>query len=1137
MTAERTPFDLAGPLPTGLTVLEASAGTGKTFTLSALAVRYVAEWGIPASALCIVSFTEAATAEIRGRVRRRLAEVADALEAATGVDAEHDDEVVAAVAAGCTDTERAQRTARLRAAVTEFDAATITTIHGFCGRVLALGGDPIGDGPASRSAADVDEVVNDLLLACAAPSEDGGPLGLDQEAAATVGDLAPARVVEAVRAALQLPDADLLRLSEPEHPGPDAGDRLRKRFDKQRPMVVAANAAARVVEQATGTVIARRQRARRRTVDRVVVDARDLLVRPESLGLVAALRQRYRVVLIDEFQDTDRVQWELFRRAFVGGPDAASVVLVGDPKQSIYRFRGAELSAYLDAVAHADAVHTLARNWRSDEPVLRGLEVLLGGVTFGSDDVVFQPVAAAPDRTDWALSPHPEAVFAPIDVRVVPRPAEGTLKAPDARAAITADLVATVGRLLGQGSEITDDDGPRRLRAGDIAVLTRSNHEASSVVAALAAAGIAAATSGATSVVETEAWAQWRRLLLALEQPSSSSAVRAAAVGWFGGHSLADLAVATDVQLAELHDRFRSWATLLASRGIPALLAAACAHGVQDRLLARHGGERDLTDLEHIAELLQGATGGRPAPAGALRRLVDSPDVFGSADDGDSVVTRRIDRDDDAVQVFTIHRSKGLEFGVVLCPFLWPKGRNTELQHAVLDGRRVISSAWVAGVKPDAAGDLEAAYAAEASGEQRRRLYVALTRARHGCVLWWAPLDDQHTSVLGDVLAQAAGLDGRPRSAAELHSLAAVDPLVLSVSEMRPAGSVAALTPPEEAAGPTLDVASTTRVVDRAWRIWSFSSIKAAGDDHDAPVLGGVDEPSLGADGRLDGEIDAETAAGTDAVTDAVGRPHEHVPGPLATAPGGTEFGTLVHHVLEEVDFTSRTLIDDLTDRCADALRHRRLRVGAEDLAVGLAAAIAAPLGGPLGALRLADLDRRQRLDELVFDLPLGRLSAGLVGEVLADHLPPDDLLRPWARHLAASGNAVEVEGMLTGSIDLVARTADGARFWVADYKTNQLGQANTYGQLDLAQAMAHHDYPLQAVLYQVALHRFLRWRLPGYEPDEHLLGAAYLFLRGMVPADGSGGESRHQPGVFWWRPPTSAIVALDHLLATGVVR
>jgi exodeoxyribonuclease V beta subunit len=249
-----------------------------------------------------------------------------------------------------------------------------------------------------------------------------------------------------------------------------------------------------------------------------------------------------------------------------------------------------------------------------------------------------------------------------------------------------------------------------------------------------------------------------------------------------------------------------------------------------------------------------------------------------------------------------------------------------------------------------------------------------------------------------------------------------------------------------------------------------------------------------------------------------------------------------VHAVLERVDFAAADVLDQLREHTAEQLRYRALPIEPQPLAEGLEVALRAPLGGPMGSRALVDLSRRDRLDELSFDLPLARLDARAIARIVARHLPDGDRLRPWFDGAAAGEHRVEVAGLLTRSIDLVARTADGG-VWLADYKSNLLPDGD-YGPAALADAMAHHGYPLQATLYLVALHRYLRWRVRDYDPDRHLLGAAYLFLRGMgaapdadapgAPPGSTGAGSGDRSGVVWWRPPTEAIEELDHLFATG---
>jgi exodeoxyribonuclease V beta subunit len=252
------------------------------------------------------------------------------------------------------------------------------------------------------------------------------------------------------------------------------------------------------------------------------------------------------------------------------------------------------------------------------------------------------------------------------------------------------------------------------------------------------------------------------------------------------------------------------------------------------------------------------------------------------------------------------------------------------------------------------------------------------------------------------------------------------------------------------------------------------------------------------------------------------------VPFTLADVPGGTAFGTVVHRILEQVDATSPTLLDDLCAAATTELGGNLSRITPEALAAGLHDSLHAPLGGPLGTRRLVDVGPTDRLAELAFDLPLGDTRLADIGAVLADALAPDDPFVPWARAVAAEAPSLDLAGMLTGSIDLVARHVEGGvpRFWVADYKTNRLG--DRYDHDEMADEMLVHHYPLQAALYLVALHRYLRWRLPGYDPGAHLVGAAYLFVRGMTP-DPAAPSGR---GVLWWQPGARAVLALDRLLA-----
>lgn len=1084
--------DLTAALPEGLSMIEASAGTGKTYTLVALALRSIVEDDVPMSSLCLVTFTEAATAEMRGRLRSTLIRALGHL--ASDHDT-HDDTVIEII--GRDKALRGVRAERVERAIAELDLAWITTIHGWCARVLATAGVWAGgSGTLVQHDHDVDEVVHDTVIARYAVS---GALPASLST-----------VMGVVKARLAMPLSHL-HVIDAEEPDATATKAVRTRWATAVERIRPHHELALLVDDIVAEVHRRRHEQRRQTFDSLLTDTRTLLTDPQQVEVVCSLRDRFDVVLIDEFQDTDQIQWDIFRRAFVeplptvSAPEVRRVVLVGDPKQSIYRFRSAELSAYLAARRHApDHLYTLRTNWRSDPALLAAVEHLLTGATFGDDEVAFEPVQAPPDTSFTRLA---GPVGAPLQFRIIDGVPTDTTSL---KLAVRRDVTATTVGLL-DGSVLLDDphhpDGRRRLRPADIAILTRSNDEASAVALELSAAGVPAATSSSSSVLDSEAGRQWRVLLTALGHPARLATARAVATGWFVGASLTrlddDALVTNDGD--DVIEVLHRWSRALQRGGVPALMGAVGAAGWHQRVLGRVDGERHVTDVDHIAELLHAATGGRSVtPAALLERLDD----LEAADDRRvtaELLARRIDRDDDAVQVMTIHRAKGLEFPVVLCPGLWTTTPNRRgPAHAVVNGRRLID--LISGFKPTPAQlalvtstDLQALDRAERLGEERRLLYVALTRARHRCIVWWA---EPHKGI--SELRTLVHERGGP------HALAASSDGAVEAVVVTPDADAVGIAHTDPTEPPThhapVTVAVASRFHDRRWRIWSFSAIKsaAADDATAAPTGGGVDEVGTH---LLDHGVDLSAGLAEATL--------------LQSIPGGTRLGTTVHRILERVDFDHPRLHDHLLDVCETELAHARLGVTAEQLARALGDTLAMPLGGPgdLGPLRA--VSRRDRLDELDFDLILGTAEVSSLGVVLLDHLERHDPARPWAQHLASGALDVPIDGRLTGSIDLVARHGPDQQVWVADYKTNRLGPTNGRDPGELHAIMAHSQYWLQAALYLTATHRYLRWRRPDYDPDLHLIGAAYLFLRGMDP-------NRPGSGVVWWRPTTAAIEAMD---------
>ncbi|GAA4428929.1 exodeoxyribonuclease V subunit beta [Georgenia halophila] len=1111
-------FDVCGELPEGTTVLEASAGTGKTFTIAALATRYVAEGVAELAELMLVTFGRAATSELRDRVRERLVLTERALRSPTPQEA---DDALVRHLANVDVTELRRRRERLTRALSQFDAATITTTHGFCQQMLTALGIAADTDPAAVFVPDIadllGEIVDDLYLQRYSEAPQPAPL-------------TPTDARKVAKEAV----SDHQALLEPVDADPDsvAGHRF----------AMARDARAEVL---------RRKRERHlMDFDDLLVLLRDALTDPVH-GPAAAerVRSKYRVVLIDEFQDTDPVQWEILRTAFHGH---RTLVLIGDPKQAIYAFRGGDVVTYLDAGGDATTAATLARNWRSDAPVLTGLEALLRGAALGDEAIVVRPVEA--QHAGRRLDGGP-----PVRLRQVTREpfrltGAKNPKVGPVRELIAQDVATDIVHQLTR-TRLRDGESWRALEPGDIAVLTRRNADATMVREALADAGVPAVVSGLFSVFATRAADHWLTLLTALEQPGHAGRTAALALTPFYGWSAERLAGASDAERDELSDRVRTWGRVLAERGVAALLEAVTAFGVAERLMRTTTGERMLTDLRHVGQSLHLAAVQDRLGVSALtdwlrRRIAEAGEDYAEER------SRRLETDAAAVQVVTVHASKGLEFPVVYVPFGWDRyeSKTPPILHfhdREAEGVRSRRMLHVGGQEDGGYDAARERHLAEERGEDLRLLYVALTRAANQVIVHWAPSSNSGGGplsrlLLGDVAPGQLPPD-RVRAAAD-------DKVAQALSQLceRSGGTVthetvtarprpARWTPPSHDQ-PDLAVSRLRRTLDHTWRRTSYSGLTAA-----AHAEGVVSEPEA-----TGVEDEAEVAVATAGGADGAAEPGRELPSPMADLPAGAAFGTLVHEVLEQVDTEAEDLGAELLARCREA--GAVPGADATALAASLEPVMATPLGPFADGATLADFAPADRLAELEFELPLagGDLSAGARSSTLADlaallrrHLPPDDVFASYAEQLDDLGEA-RLRGYLTGSIDAVLRVrgaqtdggtaGDAARYLVVDYKSNWLGPmeepltAWNYRPDAVAEAMMRAHYPLQLLLYLAALHRYLRWRQRGYDPERHLGGGLYLFVRGMCGPETPAIDGTPY-GVMAWRPPSALVVELSALL------
>jgi exodeoxyribonuclease V beta subunit len=1180
----------------GINLIEASAGTGKTHTITDLYVRLIIETTCQVSQILVVTFTVAATAELRDRIRRRLLAAHQACSGQRVADPFCEQLLTAY-------PQPDQALQRLDNALRGFDEAAIYTIHGFCERVLTDRAFESGMPFVSELLTDerelLQEVVDDfwrrtvydasplfvrylLDSGCSpetllglmhpyigrpylqvVPAEYAGePSTVQIEAtfAEAYGEVralwqtAATEVEELLRTSEAL-NRNVYRLSS--IPGwmdamaaylaldiPTPG--LCKNFDRftarrlatalkrghqplQHPFFTACDRLGAAHEQLASAYTQRyyalkvalwefcqhelRRRKRRRqavSYDDLLLNLEEALQGPQGHELAAALRHRYPVALIDEFQDTDPVQYRIFRQVYQG--TTAPVFFVGDPKQAIYSFRGADVFAYLRACRDVDHHYTLDVNWRSDPGLIQAINTLFASAhrPFLFDDITFHPVHPAPQQAK-ALHEHGCQVS---QLRLwFLEGSNGGRRVSKTEATFLAAqaTAAEIARLLTLGAHGAAQVGPRPLSGGDIAVLVRTHREGKVVREALLRQRVASVQLGQDNVFNSWEAMELERVLQAVANPSSESLLRGALATVMLGHTGEQIyAMQEDEQLWE--DRvaaFYDYHYLWRDRGFaPMLRTLLSQEHVAPRLLGFQDGERRLTNLLHLAELLQAAADRqRTGMEGLLKWLEERRRTEASDDEEEQL---RLESDEHLVKIVTIHKSKGLEYPIVFCPFLWSGGlwsrkeptlsfhHPDEEYQPVLDlGSSRLDAARVYACHEEAAENL-------------RLLYVALTRARHCCYIVWGAVSDIETAPLAWLLHQPTPGDDhltmptleayvKNRSEAELRA-------DVERYAARASGSVRIAPLPTDAGEPyqppprperLLAARSFSGCLQSRWQITSFSSL-ATGLETELPDHDAITRPTVLA-------------------------PHTPEQRTRFTFPRGVRAGTCLHALFERLDFTQRvrSTLEPVVEQCL-----AEYGFAAEWTPV-IADMVQRLLATPLDAtqsLSLQQIPCHRRLNEMAFYYPVAELTDEGLQCLLSVHNFARGPIRQEIERLAFD----PARGYMKGFIDLVFE-ANG-RYYLADYKSNWLGTTiESYRVEALQQVMAQETYYLQYLIYTLAVHRYLRLRLTEYDYDTHFGGVFYLFVRGMDPQFPTY-------GVFHDRPAQPLVAALDAYLDTGMV-
>ncbi|NTW54078.1 MAG: exodeoxyribonuclease V subunit beta [Chlorobaculum sp.] len=1185
---------IAVPL-SGMNLIEASAGTGKTYAIASLYLRLLVEKELRPEQILVVTFTEAATQELRSRIRRRIREALDVMRGEVT-----EDEFLVSLRDRVAEAEATEHaTVLLEAALAEFDMASIFTIHGFCLRALqdhafesgalyetelvpdqsALAGQVIDDFWRERFFGDANRLLDYALLKKWSPDAlksflNSLQLSERDEVIPAFGEAEVARIEAEAQTAFdeicriwhdeREALSDLLRTSK----GLSRSEKF-YRDDKVEPLLSALDEFAtgdnpfglfdgfekltasgiavgtknsgtapthplfdacehllsmadeRLLALKSELVIFYRKRLPERKKEGNIRFFDDLLTDlyhaladgTEAAALAEALRNRYQAAMIDEFQDTDPVQYDIFRRIYANSD--APLFLIGDPKQAIYSFRGADIFAYLQAASDVgeERRFTLNSNWRSMPKLLDGFNRLFDSARqpFVFDNIPSPPLVAGRPDSCGAATADP-----PLEICLLEAgDGDGSLKSGDATSFAAAACASMVAEAINDGTE-----------AGEIAVIVRTHRQARMMQSVLRARGIVSVMRSDESVFSSIEAEEVRILVTALADPGREPLVRAALVTPLFGLNGSDIARlnADETAWAGRLQEFREYHQLWQERGFMVMARELMRReGVRERLLAMAGssGERALTNVLHCFELLHHEAHSRGL---GMEGLVS---WFGErvvAEEPGEEYQIRLESDEPAVRIVTAHVSKGLQYPVVFCPFQFGGGNgNGEVVLCHDDRGRMVRDFGSRTINAH-----RTAAARETLAENLRLFYVALTRAERRCIFFTSRIVDGRSSGLTPLLSPASYLlyasdDARqsPQPVGEAQrELSGLDTATMAgkLQEMSDnsdgAIQLKRLIPGDDLRVPLIRPGATERPVlvlrkfsvklDTDWRIASFTTLSR--HKHVTFELPDRDE-SATEPARPVALAEAERS--------------------IFAFPKGAGAGILMHSIFETLDFASAT--DSAIDEaCATALsKYGFDEVWQPALASMTREVLATPLSSPNGPFTLGSLKPRSWFTELEFFFPLKRITARELAEVLVKHGVITAGTDPAAALQAL--DFAPVKGMLMGFMDMVFE-AQG-RYWLLDWKSNHLGNSvEEYRRERLDRAMQENLYRLQYLLYTVALDRFLELRVPGYRYETHFGGAIYVFLRGV------SAERGETFGFYRDLPPVELIRELSELLVETAV-
>lgn len=1155
----------SSPIRKGTTLVEAGAGTGKTYALAMLVLRSVVELRIPIEEILVVTFTKAATAELRERIRAFFSLGRNLILDSNFGGADIDPTIkewVATIADGKGAKEL------LTAALADIDRASILTIHGFCQKMLVehalVGGRPLAfelladlagvregivmdfwrehlyrlppmvcmvlldnhpnpedlysslskvKGQACRiepAASGMDPAVERYaraydMMKCwwqenGASLHAGLAKGIDdkifkkglaedfeiwwQDVASYLGGLSHSlpKKISLLQRQVLVEEINRRKIADPE-----------KRHELIASWPLPEEILAELLAAADGLVLAFRvglahflqeQLGKRLAqdghlgFDNLIEGMHEAIAGPAGGPFLESIATRYQMALIDEFQDTDSSQYQIFSTLFAGKNHY--LFFIGDPKQAIYGFRGADIHSYFAAREKADRLVSLKTNYRSHKNLVEEVNRLFGGrdkpFLYQEEKLAYSPVSAAKknDETVWIDPNRGEAAM--VYGCLVPEDeALGqNLGNSEAAELCMEETIREIRALLRGQTSFKVEGKPQKISPKDIGILLRTNGEAKEYRQALADVGLQAVLASRSSVYLAKECLALIKIMAAINAPLNRVLLKTAmATPWFGldGQQLQEI-WQDEGAVAIYQHRFLSYRQLWRESGFLNMMSSFLQlENIWQNLVRLPFAERAIANCNQLLQLVQEeANRSGYGPVQLEKWLCDMHLDRSHGEESELL----LESDEEAIQLVTMHGAKGLEYPIVFCPALWrarSQGRGRSQQIMVHEDGEILVD-----LGSKAFDERLKAAQFEERAEELRLAYVALTRAKLRCYVYWAdvagrgPNPGSFSSALGYLLFphgrlnETASLDllqnrGKKEGVAVYRfgaNKGPTSPFALKARE--------GFTPRK----PSL------RSLASNWQLASFSSL-AKNAEH-PPPRGML--PAEGGDQPLTGPIE------------------------LPGLPAGPGFGSLVHDLLEELDFTAIAAGGkEPIDQCQNSIKRYGQKLAAEDLLLLLQKVCCTKL---VDGFSLSDLKPASCLKEMMFYYRLNPLQTDAISRILKDD-PTVLPLKPEA-----------LQGFLTGFIDLTC--CHQGRYYLIDYKTNMLGdELGNYSQDRLVAAMREHNYGLQYWVYSLVLHHHLIAFEPLYSFDKHFGGVLYLFLRGMSPRlPGSG--------VYNTRPPLAVL-------------